>query len=64
MVTEMINYLKGLYEKLTNGEVKLIEEQRLTDSNKVLNYLGMNFDFSVKKQVSISMRHYLDKIIK
>ena len=41
VVTEMIAYLKGLYEKLPNGEVKLIEEQRLTDSNKVLNYLGM-----------------------
>ena len=63
VVTEMITYLKGLYEKLPNGEVKLIEEQRLTDSNKVLNYLGMDFDFSMKKQVSISMRHYVNKII-
>ena len=64
VVTEMIAYLKGLYEKLPNGEVKLIEEQRLTDSNKVLNYLGMDFDFSVKKQVSISMKHYVEKVIK
>ena len=63
VVTEMIAYLKGLYEKLPNGEVKLIEEQRLTDSNKVLNYLGMDFDFSVKKQVSISMKHYVEKVI-
>ena len=64
VVTKMITYLKGLYEKLPNGEVKLIEEQRLTETNKVLNYLGMEFDFSVAKQVSISMRHYVDKIIK
>ena len=53
VVTEMIAHLKGLYEKLPNGEVKLIEEQRLADSNKVLNYLGMDFDFSVKKQVTV-----------
>ena len=64
VVTEMIAYLKGLYEKLPNGEVKLIEEQRLTDSNKMLNYLGMDFDFSVKKQVSTSMKHYVEKVIK
>ena len=64
VVTEMIAYLKGPYEKLPNGEKKLIEEQRLIDSNKVLNYLGMDFDFSVKKQVSIFKRHYVDKIIK
>ena len=35
----------------------------MSESNKVLNYLGMNFDFSVKKKVSISMRHYVDKVI-
>ena len=64
VVTEMINYLKNLYEKLPNGEVKLTDSQRLSSSNKVLNYLGMDFDFSVKKQVSISMVHYVDKIIK
>ena len=38
--------------------------QRLSPSNMVLNYLGMDFDFSVKGEVSISMRHYVDKIIK
>ena len=59
----MIAYLKGLYEKLPNGEVKLMEEQRLSETNKVLNYLGMDFDFSVKGEVSISMRHYVDKVI-
>ena len=33
---EVIAYLKSLYEKLPHGEVKLIEEQRLTDSNNCL----------------------------
>ena len=42
----MFVYLKELYEKLPNGKVKLMEEQIFTDSNKVLNYLGMDFDFS------------------
>ena len=60
----MIAYLKGLYENLPKGEVKLIEEKRLTDSNKVLNYFGMDFDFSVKKQVSISMKYYVEKVLK
>ena len=60
----MINYLKGLYETLPNGEVKAMDCQRLSPSNKVLNYLGMDFDFSVEGEVSISMKHYVNKIIK
>ena len=52
----MIAFLKGLYglyEQLPNGELKLIEEQRQTDSNKILNYLGMDFDFFVKKHETL-----------
>ena len=59
----MINNLKKLYEKLPNGEVKKMEEQRINGHNKVLNYLGMNFDYSVKGEVSISIEHYVNKTI-
>merc|ERR1711884_332800 len=47
-VTKMIDYLRGLYEELPNGEVKKMDVQRLSKTNKVLNYLGMDFDYSVK----------------
>ena len=36
----------------------------MDEHNKVLNYLGMDFDYSIKGDVSISMRHYVEKIIK
>ena len=41
-----------------------MDSQRIRESNKVLNCLGMDFGFSVKKQVRISMKHYVDKVIK
>ena len=47
-VTKMIDYLRSLYEELPNGEVKKMEVQRLDKRNKVLNYLGMDFNYSVK----------------
>ena len=60
-VTKMIDHLRSLYEELPNGEVKKMEVQRMDKRNKVLNYLGMDCDYSVKGEVSISMRHYVDK---
>ena len=53
VVSDMIVYLKKFYERLPNAEVKAMEFQMLTACNKVLNYLGMDFDFTVKGQVSI-----------
>lgn len=63
VVTDMINYLKGLYEELPNGEIKKMSVQRLSDNNRRLNYLGMDFDYSVKGEVAISMVQYVEKVI-
>lgn len=60
----MIDHLRRLYEELPNGEVKKMEVQKMSGKNKVLNYLGMDFDYSIKGEVRISMKHYVDKTIK
>ena len=58
VVDEMIRYLKGLYEILPNGEVKEMESQRIPGKPmKLLNYLGMKFDYSQSEKVAISMLH-------
>ena len=59
VVTSIIKWLQDLYQTLPNGEIAKMKVQR----GRFLEYLGMDFDFSVKKQVSIFMRHYVDKII-
>ena len=56
----MIKYLKGLYEKLPNGEIKPMTVKR----GKHLDYLGMNFDLSVKGEVAITMPHRVKKSYK
>ena len=60
VVTKMIRYLKGLYERLPNGEIKEMSVQR----GSKLDYLGMKFDLSVKGEVSITMPHHVEKAIK
>lgn len=64
VVSEMITYLKNLYNNLPSSEVKLMESQRMSETDKVLNYLSMDSDFSMKKEVRIFMKHYVDKVIK
>mgnify|MGYP006062882317 CR=1 FL=1 len=53
-LSEMIIYFKTMYEKLLNGEVKLMETQKMSSSNKLLYYLGIDY--------IIFMRHYVDNI--
>ena len=38
-VTKMIDYLRDLYEELPKGEIKKMDVQSLSTTNKVLNYL-------------------------
>ena len=40
-----------------------MEVQRMDKRNKVLNCLGMDYDYLVKGEVSISMRHYVEKTV-
>ena len=58
VVTEVINDLKELYERLPNGEIKEIVPQR----GKVLDYLEIEFDFSVSGEVKISIDHHINKV--
>ena len=55
----MINYRRGLYERLPNGEHNNMSAQR----DKNLNDLGINFDLSTKGQVAITMGYHI-KVIK
>ena len=59
VVTKMINHLKKLYERLSNGEIKHMTVQR----GKSLNYLGMNFDLKTRGEVAITMTHHINKVI-
>ena len=40
-----------------------MDVERMDDRKKVLNYLGMDFDYSIKGEVSISMRYCENNII-
>ena len=61
---KMIDHLRSLYEELPNGEVNKMEVQRMDKRTMVLNYLGMDFGYSINGEVSISMRHYVEKTIR
>ena len=56
----MINHLKGLYERLPNGEIKNISVQRA----KSLNYFGVDFGLSTKEQVVITLSRHINNVIK
>ena len=60
---KMIDHLRSLYEELPNGEVNKMEVQRMDKRTMVLNYLGMDFGYSINGEVSISMRHYVENIM-
>ena len=60
VVTRIIDWLKDLYQRLPNGEIAKMKVQR----GKHLEYLGMDFDFSTKKEVKITMIGYIKKLIK
>ena len=60
VVTNILNWLKELYQTLPNGEVAKIKDQR----GKKLEYLGMDFDFITKKEVKITIVYYIKKLIK
>ena len=60
VVTNILNWLKELYQTLPNGEVAKIKDQR----GKKREYLGMDFDFITKKEVKITMVYYIKKLIK
>ena len=52
----MIDNLGSLYEKLQNGKIRKMDVQIMDESEKVINYLGMDFDYSTKGELSIFMR--------
>ena len=60
VVSKVIRYLQGLYERLPNGEIKKMSVQR----GKQLDYLGMKFDLREQGKVSITMPYHVDKAIK
>ena len=60
VVTNILNWLKELYQTLPNGEVAKIKDQR----GKKREYLGMDFDFITKKEVKITIVYYIKKLIK
>ena len=60
IVTRIIDWLKDLYQRLPNGEIAKMKVQR----GKKLEYLGMDFDFSTKHEVKITMADYIKKLIK
>lgn len=55
----MIKHLKGLHNRLPNGEIKNMGVER----GKNLNYLGMNFDLSTQGQLAITMPYHISNVI-
>ena len=51
VVSNVINWLKALYKTLPNGEIVKMKVQY----GKVLENLGMDFDFSVNGDLKITM---------
>ena len=60
VVTSIIKWLQDLYQTLPNGEIAKMKVQR----GKFLEYLGMDFDYSIAKEVKITMKGYIKSLIK